>query len=142
MSQNGSPIIPCLSYKDPNAAIDWLCRAFGFQVHAAYKDDAGTVMHAELILGNSMIMVGPSGTGVLASHLATPAKANGLCTQVVYVIVEDTDAHYAKAKAEGAKIVLELEDKDYGGRDYCCRDSEGNLWSFGTYNPWTAGGNE
>ena len=50
-------------------------------------------------------------------------------------MVDDPDAHYQRAKAAGAEIVRELEDQDYGSRDYSARDPEGNLWSFGTYNP-------
>ena len=38
--------------------------------------------------------------------------------------------------AAGAVIVMAPEDKDYGGRGYGCRDPEGNLWSFGSYDPW------
>ena len=53
----------------------------------------------------------------------------------MYVVIEDADAHYARAKAAGAEIVRELEDQDYGSRDYSARDFEGNLWSFGTYRP-------
>jgi uncharacterized glyoxalase superfamily protein PhnB len=43
---------------------------------------------------------------------------------------------YARAKAAGAEIVMEIEDQDYGGRLYSCRDPEGHLWNFGTYDPW------
>jgi len=53
-----------------------------------------------------------------------------------YVIVPDADAHYAQAKGAGATIVLDIVDASYGGRGYSCRDLEGHLWSFGTYNPW------
>jgi len=53
------------------------------------------------------------------------------------VYVADVDAHYARAKAAGAEIVMELEDTDYGSRGYSVRDLEGHLWSFGTYHPGT-----
>lgn len=142
IAQQGSIAIPCLTYQDANAAVAWLCRAFGFTPDAVYKDDDGSVIHAQLVLGNSMIMVGPDRKGSLADYMGTPERAGGLCTQLVYVIVEDADAHCAKARAEGAEIVVDLKDEDYGGRDYTCRDLEGNLWSFGTYNPWTARSNE
>ena len=54
----------------------------------------------------------------------------------IYVVVADAEAHYQKAKAGGAEIVLDLVEQSYGGKDYTCRDFEGYLWSFGTYNPW------
>jgi uncharacterized glyoxalase superfamily protein PhnB len=60
----------------------------------------------------------------------------GVCTQSAYIIVEDADAHYARAVAAGAEIVMEIKDEDYGGRGYSCRDLEGHLWNFGTYDPW------
>ena len=53
----------------------------------------------------------------------------------MYVSVEDPDAHCARARAAGAEIVMELTDLDYGSRDYSAKDLEGNLWSFGTYDP-------
>jgi uncharacterized glyoxalase superfamily protein PhnB len=48
----------------------------------------------------------------------------------------DADAVYVRAKATGAKIVIEIKDEDYGGRGFSCYDLEGHLWSFGTYDPW------
>ena len=57
-------------------------------------------------------------------------------TQSPYVIVADADAHYARAKAAGAEIVMDIKDEDYGGRGYSCRDPEGHVWNFGTYDPW------
>jgi len=52
------------------------------------------------------------------------------------VIVDDADKHCARAVAAGAEILLPLEDADYGGRGYSCRDPEGHVWNFGTYDPW------
>jgi uncharacterized glyoxalase superfamily protein PhnB len=52
------------------------------------------------------------------------------------MIVPDPDAHYARAKAEGAEIVIDIKDEDYGGRGYTCRDLEGHVWTFGSYDPW------
>ena len=53
----------------------------------------------------------------------------------VYVSVDDPDAHHEQSTAAGAEIVMELADQEYGSRDYSARDPEGNLWSFGTYDP-------
>ena len=53
----------------------------------------------------------------------------------VYVFVEDIDAHCARARAAGAEIVRELQDTEYGSREYSVRDLEGHLWSLGTYQP-------
>jgi uncharacterized glyoxalase superfamily protein PhnB len=64
-----------------------------------------------------------------------PAEVGGE-TQCAYLIVDDADAHYARAKAAGAQIVVDIKDEDYGGRGYTCRDPEGHIWNFGTYDPW------
>jgi uncharacterized glyoxalase superfamily protein PhnB len=54
---------------------------------------------------------------------------------VVYVVVEDPDTLHDRAKAAGAEIVSGLSDQDYGSRDFAAADPEGNVFSFGTYNP-------
>ena len=69
-------------------------------------------------------------------QLRQPDEIGGASTQGIYVIVNSADALYAQAKAAGAQIVVELKDEDYGGRGFTCRDIEGHLWSFGTYDPW------
>ena len=128
-------IIPTLPYRDAAAAIDWLCRAFGFTRHAVYPDGAGGVGHAQLVLGEAMIMLGTAreeGSGALQ---LPPA---GHVTQSAYIIVRDADAHHDRAVKAGAEIVAPLKDEAYGGRGYSCRDPEGHLWHFGTYDPWKA----
>ena len=77
--------ISCLTYKDANAAVDWLCRAFGFQPDAVYKDDEGSVIHAQLVYGSGMIMIGPDRKGSLAEFMVDagkdgrPVHPGGLC---------------------------------------------------------------
>jgi len=129
-------IIPSLRYRDARAAIDWLCRAFGFEQHLVHAD--GTVVHhAQLTFGNGMIMLGSVDThSAWGQRIAQPDEIGGRETQCACVIVADADAHYARAKAAGAVIVDELEAKDYGGKGYSCRDPEGHLWWFGSYDPW------
>ncbi len=39
-------------------------------------------------------------------------------------------------QAAGAEIILDIKDEDYGGRGYTCRDPEGHVWNFGSYDPW------
>ena len=129
-------LISCLAYKDADAAVEWLGRAFGFKEHAVYRGDDGRVMHAELTFGNGMVMLGPDGKGEFGKRFMTmPERAGGRCTQVVCVIVDDADAHHDRAKAAGAEIVMPLKDENYGGRSYAARDPEGHVWSVGTYDP-------
>jgi uncharacterized glyoxalase superfamily protein PhnB len=81
--------------------------------------------------------VSSAGGGVFGKLMKLPEEIGGCETQSAYVIVGDCDAHYARAKAGGATILREIQDEDYGGRGYTCRDLEGHIWSFGSYDPWT-----
>jgi len=126
-------IFPALRYQDAAAALDWLKKAFGFEEKTVHRDAGGTIQHAVLQLGAGLIMFGQyRETGWLGGE-APNALASTLS---VYVVVEDPDAHYARARQAGANIVRELVDEDYGSREYSARDPEGNLWSFGTYDPY------
>jgi uncharacterized glyoxalase superfamily protein PhnB len=131
-------VIPCLRYRDAPAAIEWLCEYFGFEKQLVVPNDDGTIAHAQLSFGNGMIMLG----SVLKVEtefgrlIKQPDEIGGAETQSAYVVVSDADAVYACAKAAGAEIVIEIKDEDYGGRGFSCRDMEGHLWNFGTYDPW------
>jgi uncharacterized glyoxalase superfamily protein PhnB len=129
-------VIPCLRYRDAPAAIEWLCRVFGFEKHLVVSDKDGGITHAELSFGNGMIMLGSVKDSAFDKLMQQPDAIGGAETQTPYVIVKDADALYARAKASGAEIVLEIKDEDYGGRGFSCRDLEGRLWNFGTYDPW------
>ena len=132
-------IIPGMRYRNALAAIDWLCNAFGFEKHAVYADDKGTVHHAQLTYGNGMVMLGSVDHGSeWGKRIVQPDEIGMRETQAPCVIVSDADAHYARAKAAGAQIVDEPASPDYGGRGYSCRDLEGHLWYFGSYDPWIA----
>jgi uncharacterized glyoxalase superfamily protein PhnB len=133
----GSRLVSCLGYKDADAAVDWLCRAFGFKEHAVYRNEAGKVIHAELTFGNGMIMIGPGDAGEFGKMVMTlPEHAGARCTQTVYVIVDDVDAHHARASAAGAETLIAPRGESYGGRSYAVRDPQGHAWSFGSYDPW------
>ena len=131
-------IIPCLRYRDAPKAIEWLCRTFGFEKQLVVPNADGTIAHAQLSFGNGMIMLG----SVLEVEtefgrlMKQPDEIGGFETQSAYMLVSDADEIYARAKAAGAEIVIEIKDEDYGGRDFSCRDLEGHLWNIGTYDPW------
>jgi uncharacterized glyoxalase superfamily protein PhnB len=117
-------IFPALRYRDANAALEFLGTAFGFEEKAVHRGEDGTIHHAELRLGAGMIMFGER------------PDASASDSHTVYVVVEDPDAHHDRARDAGAEIVRGPEDMDYGSREYGARDLEGNLWSFGTYDPY------
>jgi uncharacterized glyoxalase superfamily protein PhnB len=125
-------VIPFLRYQNARAAIEWLGRAFGFEKQAVHPGPDGTIAHAQLTLGTGMIMLSSLRDDELG--MKSPRDL-GAVNQGIYVVLDEVDRHYARAKAAGAEIVRELLYEDYGGRDYCARDPEGNLWSFGTYRP-------
>lgn len=134
-----STIIPCLRYRDAPAAIDWLCKVAGFAKHAVYANEDGSIAHAQLTLGGGMLMLSSVDNSTPFGQLMQQPQDIGGCeTQSPYVVVQDADAVYAKAKAAGAEILLDIKDEDYGGRGFTCRDLEGRIWSFGTYQPWQA----
>ena len=132
-------IIPTLSYRDAPKAIEWLCEAFGFEKKEVHTDDEDIVQHAELTLGNVMIMVSSTGRGSPFENVTQhPFEAEKRVTQSPYIILseEDIEDHYKKAKANKAQIFYALQEEEYGGRNYSCFDLEGHLWHFGTYDPW------
>jgi uncharacterized glyoxalase superfamily protein PhnB len=131
-------IIPSLRYNDAAAAIEWLCEAFGFEKHLVVPGEDGTIVHAQLVFGNGMIMLGSARSSDFDNLQKPPTALGGAVSQSPYIIVEDADKHYSRAVAAGAEIVMEIKDEDYGGRDYSCRDPEGHVWNFGSYNPWIA----
>ena len=122
---------PALRYRDARAAITWLCHVFGFKERAVYGD-AESVHHAELTFGNGIVMLGSSRPDACGR---SPAELEGAVTGSIYAAVAEIDAHYRHAKEAGATIVREIQDTDYGSREYSARDPEGHLWSFGTYRP-------
>lgn len=137
-TQSPAAIVPCLCYRDAPAAIEWLCRAFGFSRHLVMPGPNDTIAHAELTFRNAMIMVGSRHDNAYGKLMKYPDEIGGAQTQTPYVIVEDADAHYQRAKAAGARIIIDIKDESYGGRGYTCRDPEGYIWNFGTYDPWSA----
>ena len=132
-----STVVPGMRYRDCLTAIEWLCNALGFEKHAVYMGDGNSVMHAELIFGNGMIMLGSeTDRGEYSKYTAMPDELAGREMRSVSLMVTDCDAAYAQAKAAKAEMVFDLKDTGYGGRAFTCRDPEGYLWHVGSYNPW------
>ncbi|OCK58086.1 glyoxalase [Bradyrhizobium sp. LMTR 3] len=124
-------LYPTMRCRDAEAMIRWLEEIVGFTERVAYRN-GGAVQHAELAYGPSLLMLGQSRDDEYGKLVG---DIGGRRTDALYVAVDDPDALYAKVKAAGGKIEMELRDTDYGSRDFACRDPEGNLWSFGTYRP-------
>jgi uncharacterized glyoxalase superfamily protein PhnB len=127
-------ISPAIYYPDPRAAIDWLCKAFGFEVRLLVEGDGGSVEHSELTLADGLIMVSGVKTEKFSFRRA-PDDVSGANTQNLMVYVDDIEAHCQRAKAAGATITQEIATHDYGedywvDRSYGCRDIGGHHWWF------------
>ncbi len=106
-----SDVIPELPYPDVREAVNWLCRAFGFQERLQIGDH-----RSQLVFGGGSIVV------TKRSSRASPSA--------IMVRVEDADEHYAKSKEAGAKIVSPPADYPYGERQYTAEDIGGHIWTF------------
>ncbi|QDU87313.1 Glyoxalase-like domain protein [Pirellulimonas nuda] len=134
-----SSAIPCLRYRDAPAAIKQLCEVLGFSEHLVVPGPDDTIVHAQLVLGGGMVMLGSATDSAHAEYLKLmkqPSEVGGANTQSSYLVVPDADAVLARVHAAGWKVLIEIEDKEYGGRDFTCADPEGHVWSVGTYDPW------
>ena len=125
-------------YDDAAAAIDWLCRAFGFEVRLKVEGDGGRIEHSELLYGEGLIMVGQTGGRAdrpNRRYPTSPRSVDGANTQSVMLFVDDVDAHCARARSAGATIFEEPALHDYGAdywadRSYGAVDPEGHHWWF------------
>jgi uncharacterized glyoxalase superfamily protein PhnB len=118
-------IIPYLLYEDAGAALEWLARAFGFREEMRMDEDAGRVAHAEMDVGaGARVFMGAPG-----GDYRGPGRL-GTRTALVYLYVDDVDAHCARAREAGAEIVEEPADQPYGERRYAAADLEGQHWYF------------
>jgi uncharacterized glyoxalase superfamily protein PhnB len=117
-------------YRDPKAALEWLARAFGFEVTMAIDDpgnDPRNCHYEMAIEGRGRIIIG----GEWADWTRSPASIGGVNTQSIHVdLASDLDAHRERARAAGATIVAEPEDQFYGDRTYRAVDPEGHVWTF------------
>ena len=136
MCKTGSTIVPGHRYRNAPAAIEWLSKVFGFERHAVYDGENGSIGHAELTLGNGMIMLGSGRDDEFGSGFKPPEDLGGVETRSCYIVVPDADAAYARAVAAGAKVIRPLQDTPYGSREFTVKDPEGHSWSAGTYDPW------
>ena len=126
-----------LFYDDASAAIDWLCQAFAFSVRLKVEGEGGRIEHSELRLADGLIMVCEERLGDdrrFQTDGLSPLAAKGN-TQSLMVYIDDVDAHCARARAAGGRIVAEPELHDYGSdywadRSYCVLDPQGHLWWF------------
>ena len=135
MSNDTRAVVPTITYRNTTAMVEWLCDTFGFRRQLIVKGESGEVKHAELVFGDSMIMVAAVQHSPFEKLVVHPDQIGGVETQTCYLVVADVEAHYAKVKAKNAEIIFGVKVENGSGQGYACRDPEGHLWMFGTYDP-------
>jgi len=123
---DGPRITPYLLYRNVAKSLKFLSKAFGFKTLESMKAEDGVINHAAMQFGDGLVMMGCPG-----KKYKNPKKL-GHVTQSLYVMVDDVDAHYKKAKKAGAKILEKPSDMFYGHRRYGVADPEGHEWYFAT----------
>lgn len=122
------PISPLLFYRDPQAALDFLERAFGFETRLLVEAEGGGVVHSESAFEDHVVMV----VGPPSHQAASPLDLGGRMTGHVHVQLRGgIDEVCERARSAGAKIEREPADQPYGDRVFTCLDPEGHSWSFG-----------
>jgi uncharacterized glyoxalase superfamily protein PhnB len=122
-----------LVYENAAKAIEFLCKAFGFEVQLKVEGEGGRIEHSELVLGGGLIMIGDERAE--RPWRKSPKRVDGVNTQTLCIYIDDADAHCARARAAGAKIATEPKTTDYGDdywtdRSYEAVDLEGHHWWF------------
>lgn len=117
-------ILAHLAYARPMQAVGWLERVFGFRerTFARHTEADGSISRTQMDVLDSVITIGLPGV-----HAESPAKG---VSSLLYVYVDDVDAHYRNARGQGAEIMLPLDDRPWGDRTYQARDLEGHRWIF------------
>jgi uncharacterized glyoxalase superfamily protein PhnB len=131
-----STTVPILRYRNANQAIDWLCKAFGFEVFLKVPGHGDRIEHARLALETNMVMLASFGrTGAIEGSFKLPADVGGI-TQSFLMSVSDPDRIFRSAQGAGARMISEIADSPFGGRLFTCADIESHVWTFCDGDPW------
>jgi uncharacterized glyoxalase superfamily protein PhnB len=105
-------------------------RRSAFQVVARQPGDDGSILHAELRLGDAVVMLATDDADYRVAPLVGDSTGSGL-----YLLVDNVDSIYTAAIEAGATAVLEPQKTEWGTERARVLDPEGREWSFGTYEP-------
>jgi uncharacterized glyoxalase superfamily protein PhnB len=125
-------VYPSLAYEDADSAIEWLTQTFAFTVRMVVPGDGGGILHGELVTqeGDTIMVL----STIHSTRRDRSPRSLGGTAQSVYVATGDPDALHARALEAGAEVFNPIHDAGYG-REFCCYDPEGHIWTFGTYVP-------
>lgn len=121
---------PALRYRDLPRAIEWLGRAFAFEVKYIGSPEGGVISYAEMSYGDSVVLLGAVDGSLSSLVMKQPDEVGGAETQTCYVIVDDLMGHRVRALDAGADILFDI-DHNAADQSYTCRDPEGHIWTFG-----------
>jgi uncharacterized glyoxalase superfamily protein PhnB len=121
-----------LSYPDAPAALEWMERV-GFAVVRRQDAPSGQVVHAEVRLGDAVLMVASNDAEYQRPPLVGRSTGQG-----VYLLLDDVDEFYRDAVAAGGTSVIEPESTAWGAKRARVLDPQGQEWSVGTYEPGVA----
>jgi PhnB protein len=124
-----STITPYMIFEDANAAFDYYKKAFDANEISCHRDDAGLIRHAELRIADSPIML--CNMVPEFPEMKAPSKYGGSPMQL-FVYCDDADAWFHRAVEHGAKVVMPMDDKDYG-RTGGIEDPFGYTWWITTH---------
>jgi uncharacterized glyoxalase superfamily protein PhnB len=133
---NNSTLSAGILYHNAPEMIEWLCKTFGFEKRLIVPGKDNLIIHAHLTLGNASIMISSAENYPNPTFCKSPKETGDVGTAELIVYVEEVDKHYSNTKVNDANIVVDIDDKPYGGRGYCVKDPEGHFWAFSSYNPW------
>jgi PhnB protein len=122
-------VTPMLCVKDVRKAADFYATGLGFKIRGMMEGPGGSVLHAELRLRDSTLMLSPEEP----RQNALSASAIGNTPATLYVLVEDVDEVYKQALASGAETLMPVMDMFWGDRAGMVRDPEGNKWMIATH---------
>ena len=122
-------ITPYLGVKDAAAAIEFYKKGFGATERMRLDAPDGKIGHAEVMLGNTMIMLADESP---EDGNLSPQSLGGSPVRL-HMYVEDVDAFFDKAVAAGAKVLLPIADQFYGDRSGRLEDPFGHVWLVSTH---------
>lgn len=122
-------VTPHLAIKGAARAIDFYTRAFGAREHSRMPGPRGSIGHAELQIGDSLVYLADEGPG---GSSQSPQSLKG-SSVVIHLYVPDVDATFQRAVGAGAKVSMPVMDMFWGDRFGQVRDPFGHLWSLATH---------
>ena len=128
--------VPTLRYRNVGEAAKWAATVLGLQGKTVTSNSDDAAVYAEMRFGNSIVIFSGIGVFEFDQLLKQPDEVGGVVTQACYFVIDEVEDHFHHAKSHGADIVLDLTTYHDGGKGYACRDPEGHLWCFGSYDPW------